>query len=170
MEKNKTRSITYISLCVAVMAVLSQIAIPIGAVPVTIQAFVVALIGYFLGAKAGLCTIVVYVLLGVVGAPVFAGLRGGFQVLISYTGGFIFGYLPFVVLCGLNGKGWQKITLGIVGLLLCHLCGAIQYMLLSNIGFFGALLVVSLPFLIKDIVLVIASYFVSKVFKKRLKR
>ena len=129
----------------------------------------VALIGYFLGMKMGVCTIVAYILLGLVGAPVFAGFQGGFQVLISYTGGFIFGYIPFAFLCGVGGKRWQKIVFGICGLLVCHLAGVIQYMLLSELSPWGAMLVVSLPFLLKDVFLVVGACFVSDVLKKRLK-
>ena len=170
MKRNKIRNLTYVSLCVAIMAVLSQIAIPVGAVPLTIQSFVVALIGYFLGGKAGLCTVAVYILLGLVGAPVFAGFQGGFHTLISYTGGFIFGYLPFVLLCGIRGKRWQRIALGVVGLLFCHMCGTVQYTLLAEMSFWKASLVVSLPFLVKDAFLVVGAYFVSEVLNKRLKR
>lgn len=169
MKKERIRELTYISLCVSVMAVLSQIAIPTGTVPITLQVFVVALIGYFLGAKNGLIAMTVYILLGLVGAPVFASFQGGLHTLISYTGGFIFGYLPFVFLCGIKGKASARIALGIVGLLLCHLVGTVQYMLLSSLNVWSALIVVSLPFLAKDIALVISAYFVSETMKKRLK-
>ena len=170
MRREGIRELTYVSLSVAIMAVLSQIAIPIGAVPITIQAFVVALIGYFLGAKKGFAAVTVYILLGLVGVPVFASLQGGFQVLIGYTGGFVFGYLPFVLLCGIGSGRVASIALGIVGLLACHIAGTVQYMLLSGISLWGALIVASLPYLVKDIALVVAAYFVSETMKKRLKK
>ena len=169
MKKDKVREMTYISLCVAVMAVVSQIAIPVGAVPITIQAFVVALIGYFLGTKNGVIVVTVYILLGLVGVPVFASLQGGLHVLVGYTGGFVFGYLPFVCLSGIRGRTGVRIVLGIVGLLACHLAGTVQYMFLSDLNFGKALLVVSVPFLAKDIALVIGAYFVSETMRKRLK-
>ena len=169
MKKERIRELTFISLCVAIMAVLSQIAIPTGSVPVTIQAFVVALIGYFLGVKNGLVAMTAYILLGLVGVPVFASFQGGLHTLISYTGGFIFGYLPFVFLCGVNGKAPVRIALGLVGLLACHLAGIIQYACLSELSLWSAALVVSLPFLIKDMALVVGAYYVSEIMKKRLK-
>ena len=101
MRKDNVRSITYIALCASIMAVLSQLAIPIGAVPLTIQTFVVSLIGFFLGGKRGLASVILYIAIGAVGAPVFANLQGGFFVLIGYTGGFIWGYMPFFCMCGL---------------------------------------------------------------------
>ncbi len=170
MKREKIRELTYISLCVAIMAILSQIAIPIGAVPITIQAFVVALIGYFMGVKNGLAAMVAYILLGLVGVPVFASLQGGIGTLISYTGGFIFGYLPFVCLCGIKGNAPVRISLGVLGLLICHLSGVIQYMCLSELGFWSALLVVSVPFLLKDVALVIGAYSVSRILEKRLEK
>ena len=170
MKREGIREITYVSLSVAIMAVLSQIAIPIGAVPLTVQTFVIALIGYFLGAKNGVVAVAVYILLGLVGVPVFASFQGGFQVLIGYTGGFILGYLPFVCLCGVKAGRVASIALGIAGLLVCHLAGTVQYMLLSELSFWTALVVVSLPYLIKDIALVVAARFVSETMKKRLKK
>lgn len=169
MKKERIRSLTFISLCVAIMAVLSQIAIPTGAVPITLQVFVVALIGYFLGAKNGLIAITVYILLGLVGVPVFASFQGGLHTLISYTGGFIFGYIPFVLLCGIKGSAPTCLVLGGCGLLACHLSGAVQYACLSGLGLCGAVLVVSVPFLLKDALLVVAAYYVSRIMKKRIK-
>lgn len=169
MKRERIRDITFVALCVAIMAVVSQLAIPFGPVPFTLQAFAVSLIGYFLGLKRGLAAVAVYIAVGAVGVPVFAGFNGGFGALISYTGGFIFGYLPFVCLCALGKAGWQKICFGSCGLLLCHLAGVIQYMLLSSLSLWVSFFTVSLPFLLKDIILVIGAYFVSKALNKRLK-
>lgn len=168
MKRDRIRSITYIALCASIMAILSQLAIPFAPVPLTLQTFVVPLIGYFLGGKRGLITVILYIALGSTGAPVFAGLQGGFHVLIGYTGGFIWGYMPFVCMCGLGKKKWQKILSGIGGLTLCHMIGAIQYSLLAEIGIGKALLVVSVPFILKDIALVIAACFVGDILKKKI--
>ncbi len=169
MRKDRLRSITYIALCASVMAVLSQIAVPLGPVPLTLQAFVVSLVGFFLGGRRGLVAVMVYVALGAVGAPVFAGLQGGFQVLVGYTGGFIWGYMPFVCMCGLGKKRWQKLLCGNIGLLLCHMIGAIQYSVLAEIGVGKAIIIVSVPYILKDIALVICACLLSEVLRKRLK-
>ena len=169
MERNKIRALTYISLCVAIMSVVSQIAIPIGAVPFTLQVFVIALIGYFLGVKKGSVAVVTYILLGLVGVPVFASFQGGAHTLIGYTGGFIFGYLPFALMCGIPGGKWSKILCGAAGLFVCHLCGIVQYMLLSKLSFGISFMVVSLPYLLKDIALVLCAYFVSCTLHRKLR-
>lgn len=169
MKRERIKDITFVSLCVAVLAVISQLSIPIGAVPITLQVFAVSLIGHFLGLKKGTLTLIVYILLGVVGAPVFSGFQGGVGVILGYTGGFIIGFIPLVVLCGINcNKTWLKIALGVFGLTLCHLIGAFQYMHLSRLDFSASILAVSLPYILKDIILVVAGYIVSSVLKKRL--
>ena len=67
-----------IAMFTAVVAVLSQIAIPMpSGVPVTLQTLAVALCGYVLGSKKGAVSLLVYALLGAVGAPVFANFKGG---------------------------------------------------------------------------------------------
>ena len=77
--KNKTKQIVGIGVMTAIIAVLSQITIPLPThVPVTLQTFAVALAGYFLGWKGGAVSALVYGLLGAIGVPVFAGWSGGF--------------------------------------------------------------------------------------------
>lgn len=168
--KNKIRKITHVSLCVAILAVLSQLSIPVGATFLTVQAFAVALVGYILGAKDSLSAICVYILVGAVGVPVFAGLRGGFSVLIGYTGGFIFGFLPICFLCGVGkNKKLKGLLLGFIGLIFCHLLGALQYMLVSDLDFISSFTVSSLPFILKDALLIICAFSVGNIINKRLK-
>ncbi len=170
MKTTNARTLTQIALLVAFLAVASQIVIPTPfLVPITLQVFVVSLIGYYTGIKKSIIIILVYITLGAVGAPVFSMLSGGAQVLFSYTGGFIFGYFPLVIMCALVKEKRIAIPLGVVGVLLCHLIGVIQYSLLSNITFISALVTASLPFLVKDIALCILAYFVANSLRKKIK-
>ena len=142
--KNKTKQIVGIGVMTAIIAVLSQITIPLPThVPVTLQTFAVALAGYFLGWKGGAVSALVYGLLGAIGVPVFAGWSGGFSVIVGYTGGFIYGFIVMALLCGLGAKFCSDkisgkviaIVLGIAGLACDHLLGAIQYAIVANICF-----------------------------------
>ena len=169
-KKQTTLSIVFTGLFAAIIAVLSQIAIPLPTnVPITLQTFAVAMAGYFLGWKWGTLSSVVYVLLGAVGVPVFANWSGGFGIITGFTGGFIYGFIPMALLCGLGAKLCSDkisgkivaIVLGLAGLAVCHLCGAAQYALLSDISFGKSLLAVSVPFLLKDGLSVFAAYLVS---------
>lgn len=89
----------------AVLAVLSQISFPLpSGIPVTLQTFAVALCGYALGCKRGTLAVLVYIVLGAVGLPVFANFSGGFGSLVGLAGGYIYGFLPMAALCGLGTK------------------------------------------------------------------
>lgn len=92
--KITTKDIVGVGMFAAVLAVLSQISIPMpSGVPITLQTFAVALAGVVLAWKLGTASVLVYILLGAVGVPVFAGFTGGAQALVNYTGGFIWGFL-----------------------------------------------------------------------------
>jgi biotin transport system substrate-specific component len=173
-----TKNIVFIGLFTAIIAVLSQIAIPLPTnIPLTLQTFAVALAGYFLGWIKGSVSVVVYVLLGAVGVPVFSNWKGGLSVLTSYTGGFIIGFILFALMCGLGSSFFSSkklsgkiiaLLLGIAGLLIDHAFGVIWYAHVANITLGKSLLTVSLPFLLKDVISVAAAYFISEELVKRL--
>lgn len=174
-----TKNLVFIGLFTAITAVLSQVAIPLPTgVPITLQTFAVALAGYYLGWAKGAVSMVVYILLGAVGAPVFSNWKGGYEVLVGPTGGFIFGFVIFALLCGLgSSKRFSKnkllvkgiaVGLGIAGLLIDHVCGALWYAHTASVGAGKSFLVVSLPYLVKDIISVTAAYLVSEELIRRL--
>lgn len=152
-----------IALFAAITAVLSQIAIPMPSqVPVTLQTFAVALCGYCLGAKKGTAAILVYILLGAVGIPVFTGFKGGIACIASFTGGFIYGFLPFVFLSGISvNRRTARILLGFAGLAVLHFFGVLHYSLLTSNGFIESFFLVSAPYMIKDLISVVLAYFAS---------
>ena len=105
MANERYSKTTYLALCglfAALMAICSFITIPLGftPVPVNLGTLGVFLAGGILGRKYGTISIAVYVLLGAVGVPVFAGLRGGLGVLAGPTGGYIIGYIVAAFLAG----------------------------------------------------------------------
>ena len=166
----KTRDMVFIAVFTAIIAALSQVSIPMpNMVPITLQTFAVSLAGYFLGAKKGVASVGVYVMLGAAGAPVFASFKGGFAVLIGYTGGFIWGFIPLVFLCGILADKKLGMALGVLGIVVCHLLGSIQYMILSGNGFWASVALVSLPYILKDLLLIPAAFFISKTIKKRIR-
>lgn len=154
-------SMVQIALFAAVLAVLSQISIPLpSGVPVTLQTFAVALAAYTLGWKRGTCSVAVFLALGAVGVPVFAGFTGGVGKFVGVTGGYLWGFLPMAALCGLGMAAWQKaptaknrifcVLLSLAGLAGCHLPGVVQFALVSGSSPLHAFLVASAPYLIKD--------------------
>lgn len=170
MRSYKAKHLTYMALCVAAMTVMSQISIPFGITFITVQTFVMALTGTFLGAKRGSLALLVYILLGVVGVPVFAGFNGGIGVLLGYNGGFIIGFFFIVALCGLPMGNTKRALCGILGTLACHLLGVVWFKLVTGLGWWGAFVTSSLMFIIKDFLLVAGGTWVASVLKKRIVR
>lgn len=167
-----TRTMVYVGMSAALMAVISQCAIPMpSGVPATLQIFAVTIIGVILGWKKGLASMIIYLLIGAAGAPVFANFKGGFEVLVGSTGGFLWGYLPMVILCGtkLNQKNMLLGMLAsLAGMLISYACGALQYGILHQMDFVASFLLVGAPYLLKDVVLSIAAFTVGEQIHKRL--
>ena len=159
-NREKITNIVMVGVFAAVLAVLSQISFPLpSGIPVTLQTFAVALCGY--------------IVLGTVGLPVFANFSGGFGSLVGLAGGYIYGFLPMAALCGLGTKMPHRvlaIVLGVAGLAACHLCGTIQFGIISGNGPWAAFLVASVPYLVKDIVSVAAAYGVATALSFALKK
>ncbi|MCH5254469.1 MAG: biotin transporter BioY [Lachnospiraceae bacterium] len=167
-----TVEIVSVGMFAAVLAVLSQIAIPMPTgLPITLQTFAVALTGVVLSWRLGTASTLVYILLGAVGVPVFAEFSGGIQILLNYSGGFIWGFIMMALLCGIGTQMKNKIggtLLGIVGLFACHLFGVIQFMIVMKMGFLESFLMASAPYLIKDVISVILGFVVGSAIRARL--
>ena len=171
--KPKLAEVALSALFVAIICVLAQIIIPTPwGVPFTLQIFAVCLCGYLLGVKIAVSSVGAYILLGLIGLPVFSGFKGGIHSLLGITGGFIFGFLAVAFFCGVAKNVKQKylkILFSAVGIILCHIIGVLQLSLVSKAGFFESFVTASLPFILKDILLIFAAYFVAKILEKRLK-
>ena len=100
MNRPATREITQSALFAALIAVSSFVAIPTGSVPFTLQVFAVLLAGLALGARAGVVSVVVYLVLGLV-LPVYAGGTSGIGVLLGPTGGYLIGFIPAAAVAGI---------------------------------------------------------------------
>jgi biotin transport system substrate-specific component len=132
------------ALFAALLAVCAWLVIPAGDVPFTLQTFgVFAALG-LLGGKRGTIAIAVYLLLGAVGAPVFAGFKGGFGALLGVTGGYIVGFLFTALVVGLAAERRGRklkvlIPAMIVGILLCYAFGTAWFVLVytKNSGAIG---------------------------------
>lgn len=90
---SRTRSIAFVGLTIAIMAVSAWVTVPLGPIPFTLQMFAVTFAIVVLKPQEAIAAIVGYLLLGAIGVPVFSGMRGGVGVLAGPTGGFLWGYL-----------------------------------------------------------------------------
>lgn len=167
---SRTKQIAYTGMFTAIIAVMSQLAIPMpSGVPATLQTLAIVITGLILGVKAGTVSVGLYITIGAIGLPVFSAFRSGLGTLFGVTGGFIFGFIPFVIMCALARNIKNRvaaIALCIAGLITCHLAGVIQFMIVSNTAFIPTVAAISLPYMIKDIASCVIAYLVYMQLKK----
>ncbi len=121
-------SLAEIGCFAAIIAACSVFVLPLGPVPITLQTMAVALTGMLAGPRRGVLAVLLYILAGVVGAPVFAGGRAGMGVLFSPTGGYLAGFACMAALCGKTKFGqhpWKTSFWLLMGLCALHGCGII---------------------------------------------
>lgn len=133
----KTKDLVYIAAGAALMAVCSWISVPLPSTPATapftLQTFAVFAVTGLLGTKRGVSSVLLYILLGLVGLPVFAGFRGGPAALVGTTGGYIIGFaftaLAVGLITGRKGKSvlWLAVAMT-AGLGLCYAFGTAWFM------------------------------------------
>ncbi len=177
--KMKTKNITLCALFTAVMCVLCVITIPIGPVPVTLGTLGIMLTAVILGHKRGTVSVLVYILLGAVGLPVFSGFKGGFQVLIGPTGGYIWSYIIMAFLIGFAARTLPKnkwtamlkiFVACIAGIAVCYALGTVQFMLVQKTSLTQSLMLCVVPFIpfdaVKAVIAVYLGYTVRKTLEK----
>ncbi len=165
------RELVYISVFAALMTVCAWISVP-GAVPFTMQTFAVFAAAGILGSRRGAAAVLVYILLGAVGIPVFSGFRGGIGVLCGTTGGYIIGFIisAFVtgLICEKLGRSYRvMIPAMLLGLVLCYAFGTAWYMLLymktkGAITVYAVLSSCVFNFIIPDIAKILLAAFTVK--------
>jgi biotin transport system substrate-specific component len=134
-----TRNIAFIALFTAVLCVLAPISIPLGTlVPISLGTLVVYIIGALLDYKKAPICIILYILIGLMGVPVFSGWSGGFAKLIGPTGGFIFGYIFGVLTQALlttwkKDKIWMYPVAMIAGTIFIYGFGLVWFLISMNV-------------------------------------
>ena len=178
-KKFSTMEIVLVGLFAALTAVCSWISIPAPAplAPFTLQTFAVFCSLEILGGKRGFFAVLVYILLGAVGVPVFAQFTGGAGVLFGSTGGYIIGFLfsaavYWVMEVLLGKKLWVRITALIAGLLVCYAFGTVWFMIVYSrdnaaVGLGTALMWCVVPFLLPDAAKLALALGISAAVKKR---
>lgn len=180
-SKLSIRQITISALMTATLIVCTQISFNLpGGIPVTMQTYAIALIGFLLGLKMGTFIVGVYLILGLIGLPVFSNFGSGPAKLVGPTGGYLIGFIPMIILIGLAGKIIQKnkspvtyirtILLASAGLICCHLLGIIWLAVRTDMGLVAATISGSLPFILKDIISVVLGYLTAEILSKPLNR
>ncbi len=177
-KKIGTIDMAYIAIGAVLIAICSWISIPV-VVPFTLQTFAVFLLIMLLGGMKATISVAVYILVGAVGVPVFAGFGAGLGVLFGKTGGYIIGFLLmgpiFSLMTKLFGKKLLVQIIALVtGLLVCYAFGTawFMYIYMRDTGDVGLMTVLSwcvFPYIIPDAVKMAVAILISKKFGGRIR-
>ncbi len=162
------KAMTLTAVCAAIICVIAPWQIPVGAVPITLATFAVYMISAVTGPIRAAAAVAIYILLGSVGVPVFAGFKGGFNAVAGVTGGYIIGYLPCAFIIGLlcskisSGKTskarfWVYPASMAVGTVLLYAVGTAWYCIAAGVELAPALAACVFPFIPLDIVKIAAA-------------
>lgn len=167
----KTKDMAYIALFAVMIAICSWLSIP-ATVPFTLQTFGVFLAVGVLGGKRGTLSVLVYLLLGAIGIPVFAGFQGGIGCILGSTGGYIIGFLFSALVMWameklLGKKKWVLALSMLFGLIVCYAFGTVWFMQVyarstGEIGLLTALGWCVFPYIIPDVVKIILALALCK--------
>ena len=172
----RIRNMARCALFAALLAICAWISVPVADVAFTLQTLGVALALWLLGGKRGTLSVLVYLLLGVAGLPVFSGFQGGVGALLGATGGYLTGFLLWALIYwlatwALPKNPWWQVCAMVLGLLSCYGFGTAWFCrlyLLSgshlSVGF--VLLKCVVPYLLPDALKLLIAWVLSR----RLKR
>ena len=172
-KKLTTYQMATTALMAAVMCVLGPLTVPIGAVPISLANFVICLTAWLLGAKLGTLSVAVYLLIGLIGVPVFSGYGAGLAKLAGPTGGYLVGYLLLAFIGGLfieKSKGSPVISgVGLVlGDAACYVLGTAWFVYQMQCELSYALSVCVYPFIALDLGKIVVSCIIGALLRKRL--
>ncbi|MCE5343670.1 MAG: biotin transporter BioY [Eubacteriales bacterium] len=176
--KLSTTDMVYISLFAVLIAICAWISIP-STVPFTLQTFGVLCAMGLLGGKRSTLAVLVYLLLGAVGLPVFSSFRGGVGVLLGITGGYLFGFqaatlLYWMMTALLGDKSWVRMLGMVLGLVISYTLGTAWFMVAyarttGPVGLSTALSWCVFPFLIPEVIKTALAFFIVRTIPARVK-
>lgn len=171
----KTLDMVYIAVFAGVIAICSWISVPT-TIPFTLQTFAVFAAVGILGGRRGTLSILIYILLGIIGLPVFAGFKGGIGAILGNSGGYIVGFLvAALIMWGmetkLGEKSWSLFASMVVGLIACYTFGSVWFQVMyarnsGAIGMMGVLSMCVFPFIIPDLLKITLAFAVTKQLKR----
>ena len=160
-----TKNLSLMALMSALLCLLAPISIPIGPVPITLSIFIIYIISYILDANSALISVFIYLLMGIVGLPVFAGYKSGLGVISYLVVVYISSYY--------NNKYYYNKILQLlfmfITLILCYVCGTIWFSIFKKMTFIESLFICVFPFIITDVIKIIAACMLGNEIRKRLR-
>jgi biotin transport system substrate-specific component len=165
----------YASMFGAMTAIGAWIIIPLPLIPITLQTLFLSLAAALLGSYLGALSQIIYISLGIIGLPVFAGGKAGFGVLMGPTGGYLVGFILGAYIIGKliekkerPGFVWIAASM-FIGLIVIYILGVAQLMMVAQLSLKKALLVGVLPPLPGDIIKIWAAALITLKLRDRIK-
>ena len=173
MKKSmNTRNMAFAALFAAIICAASPFTIPIGPVPLSLATLAIYLAAATLDWRFGTLSVLVYVLIGLVGVPVFSNFSGGIQKLVGPTGGFIVGYIVCALIVGLivgrlETIKWIYPAAMVLGTAVLYAIGTAWFVILMKVTLQKALVLCVVPFLIGDAAKIILASVLAPILRKR---
>lgn len=173
MAHDKTKMMMIIAMFAALISILAQVTIPLPLIPITGQTLAIGLTATILGSKNGSLAVLVYLLLGLIGLPVFASFSSGFGVLFGPTGGFLIGFIPTAFITGLwlektTYTYWNAIIANLIGVCISLSFGVIWLKVAGSLSWHAAFLSGALPFIPVGIIKALLAAWLGILIRQRL--
>ena len=171
MKESGTQKIVLTAVMAAVLCVLAPLSVPIGPVPISLATFVIFITVYVLGMKRGTLAVLIYLLIGLAGVPVFSGYSAGPAKLLGPTGGYLIGYIPMALITGaVIDRFSQKLLPSIGGMVVAtvvlYALGTAWLAVSAHMTFGAALAAGVIPFVGLDFLKIVAAALAGPVLKK----
>lgn len=173
-HKNKIYTLSCCALMTAVMCIVAPFSIPIGPIPISLTNFAIYLSLYLLGWKLATTSYLIYLLIGMIGIPVFSGFTGGIGKLLGPTGGYIIGFFPMILLSGIllakYQNRWIQFAALVLGTIICYIFGTAWFCMESQSTLSAALGLCVFPFIPGDLLKIILAMILGSIIRKSLNR
>lgn len=180
MNAKKAKKMTTYQLCTtslvaAILCIVGPMSIPIGEIPISFTNLALPLAVYVLGAKWSTVSCILYLLLGLVGLPVFSGYAGGIAKLAGPTGGYLIGFILLTYISGLFIDKfscqilWSVLGM-IIGMAAMYVFGTFWYMYIMDCSFWAAIAACVAPFALIDLVKIVFAAFTGREIRKQLRQ
>ena len=173
MKQSNLHYLIITALFTAFIAIFSQIIIPLPLIPITGQTLAIGVVATILGKKYGTLSVLLYLIIGAVGVPVFAGMSGGFGKLFGPTGGYLIGFIPTAYVIGLFIEKTKlcfrnALIANLIGMCITLLFGTIWLKVSSSLTWSAAITAGVTPFLIVGILKAALASYIAVLVRRRL--
>ncbi len=172
LSLSSAKNIAIIGVMAAIICICGPLSVPIGVIPVSLTPLAVFLTVYIIGKNSGTIAYIVYLLIGLVGLPVFSGFTGGPGKLLGPTGGYIIAFILMAYIAGILIEKFHNVIVQMLGclagLITAYIIGTIWLAVQASMTIPAAIAVAVLPFIPFDIIKIVIAVLLGKEIRKKL--